>query len=54
MHLIRQCSLAYCMYRTTYIYIIFEKGGNPFNHIETYNKFKAKFVPENDTKPEMK
>ena len=29
-----------------YIYIIFEKGGNSFNHIETYNKFKAKFLPE--------
>ena len=30
-----------------YIYIIFEKGGNSFNHIDTYNKFKAKFLPEN-------
>ena len=31
----------------TDIYIIFEKGGISFNHNETYNKFKAKFLPEN-------
>ena len=36
-----------CTVRRIYIYIIFEKGGNSFNHIETYNKFKAKFLPEN-------
>ena len=46
----RQCSLANCMYCTMYIYIIFEKGGNSFKHIETYYKFKAKFLPENRNK----
>ena len=54
MHLIRQCSLAYCMYCTTYIYIIFEKRGNSFKHIEIYNKFKAKFLPENRHKTSNK
>ena len=37
----------YLIRRMTYIYIIFEKGGNSFNYIETYNKFKAKFLPGN-------
>ena len=37
-------------YIKIYIYIIFGKGGNSFNRVDIYNKFKRKILPQNQHK----